>query len=94
MQGAKDATTGIANLKGNEMEIYPNPFKTEINLSISNPEEINRIVIYDLLGKQVETIEKKAIKSSMLIGSSLQSGGHVVKVYRINGIESYKIVKI
>lgn len=94
MQGAKDATTGIANLKENEMEIYPNPFKTEINLSISNPEEITRIVIYDLMGKQVETIGKPAIKSSMLIGSSLQSGAHVVKVYGINGTESYKIVKI
>ena len=94
MQGAKDATTGIANSIGNEMEIYPNPFKTEINLSISNPEEVNRIEIYDLLGKQVETIGKPVIKSSMVIGSSLQPGAYIAQVHGNKGTRSYKIVKI
>lgn len=94
MQGAKDATTQVTLIEDSNIEIYPNPFKTEINLTISNPEEINRIVIYDLLGKPVEIIGKPVINSSMLIGSSLHSGAYIAQVHGIKGTRSYKIVKI
>jgi aryl-phospho-beta-D-glucosidase BglC (GH1 family) len=93
MQGADVATTGITILEDTAVELYPNPFKSVITLSISNPDKINRIVIYDLLGKEVESVEKSAIKSSMILGTSLKSGAYLVQVNGINGISSYKIVK-
>jgi len=45
------------------------------------------------LGKEVEAIEKSAIKSSMILGTSLKSGAYLVQVNGINRTTSYKIVK-
>ena len=90
----------IANVADNSsiieelnVQLFPNPFASEINLAISKHDEINKVVIYDCLGKQVETLEKNAISSSMVVGSSLQSGIYVVNVYGTNSSKSYKIIK-
>lgn len=93
MQGAKDATTGTLVLKDDALELYPNPFTSTISLKIDNPNNINRITVYDMMGKQVESIEKPAIRGTLFIGSSLQSGMYIVKVYRTSGSGSFKVVK-
>jgi endoglucanase len=93
MQGSKDVTTGIAVSKVDDIELYPNPFTSSITLKINNPDEILSVVVCDTLGKQVETIEKSSLKSTLVIGSSLDSGMYLVKVFRPNRTESYKVVK-
>jgi hypothetical protein len=85
--------TDNSNEEGINVQLFPNPFASEINLSISKPDEINRVVIFDFMGKQVETIEKSAITSSLFIGSSLHSGMYVVKVYGESYTKSFKIIK-
>jgi hypothetical protein len=50
-------------------------------------------VIFDLLGKEVEAIEKSAIKSSIILRTYLKSGSYLVQVNEIKGITLYKIVK-
>ena len=73
--------------------LYPNPFLSEINITINKPDEINRVVIFDLAGKQVEAIEKLAITNPLVTGSSLQSGMYIVRIYGTKKTESYQIVK-
>ncbi|HEX6426568.1 MAG TPA: RICIN domain-containing protein [Niastella sp.] len=73
--------------------LLPNPFKSSFNLKVSKPEEIISITIFDMLGRQVETIGRSAISNSVTMGASLKSGMYMVQVYGINGVTSYKVVK-
>ena len=94
MQGANDTLiTDISIIRDFNIRSFPNPFKSSITLTIDKPEEIMRISIFNLIGTQFETDEKSAIKSSILIGSSLQYGVYIVQEYGSYGIVSYKIVK-
>jgi hypothetical protein len=77
----------------NKVLLFPNPFTSEINLTIKKPDEVNNIEVFDFMGKLVETIEKAAISNSLSIGSLLQPGIYIVKVYGTNSSESFKIVK-
>jgi endoglucanase len=93
MQVPIDATTFIDDMKDTDIEVYPVPFTSTITLKVNNPDEIIRISLFDLMGRQVEAIEKSAIRKTLDIGSSLQSGLYLVKVYRSDRADSYKIVK-
>jgi hypothetical protein len=64
MQGVNDTTTTTNKsvIKVYDIGLFSNPFNSEINLSISKPNEINRILIFDLMGTQVETIEKSRVQ--------------------------------
>jgi endoglucanase len=94
MQVEIDSTiTGFNSIKGNNIKFFPNPFSSEINLSIDNPNEISKINIYSMMGTRVETIEKPDIKNTMQIGYTLKNGIYIVKVYGDNRTISYKILK-
>jgi hypothetical protein len=73
--------------------LYPNPFNSEINLRIDNPELVNRIAVVDISGKQVEVIDHAAVTKEQVIGSSLGAGVYVVQVYETSGTKSFKIIK-
>jgi hypothetical protein len=75
------------------VQLFPNPFTSEINLTFYKPDEISRVAIFDLMGKQVETIEKPAISSTLVTGSSLQPGIYIIQVYGLFRTESFKVVK-
>ena len=74
--------------------LYPNPFTSKLNMIIDNRDEVDRIVIFDVLGKRVETIQRAAISNVMTIGASLKPGVYVVKVHGANGVKSFKVVKL
>jgi len=97
MQGAKDATTGATTgttlLNDNTLEIYPNPFTSTINLKIDNPDDIDRITVFDIMGRQVEDIRHSAVKNSLTLGSSLQPNIYIVCVYGKNWSKTFKVVK-
>ncbi len=75
------------------IKLFPDPFSSEINIVIQKYDDINKIAVYNTRGARVETFEKSAIRNIMQIGTTLQNGVYIVKVYGINGAESYKIIK-
>lgn len=89
------AHTSIDNttLSNEQIGLYPNPFSSSINLTVENPKEVVRISVCDLMGRQVETFEHSDIKSSMDLGSSLNSNIYIVKLYGVNWVKSFKIIK-
>ncbi|HKM92164.1 MAG TPA: cellulase family glycosylhydrolase [Prolixibacteraceae bacterium] len=94
MQVESDSiATGFKSTKEGNIKMFPNPFRNEINLSIGNYNDISKIAIYSLMGCLAETIEKPAITNYMQIGSSLQNGIYIVKVYGEDETISYKIFK-
>jgi hypothetical protein len=78
----------------NRVLLYPNPFKSKLNVIVDNPDEVKRIVIFDMMGKQVEIIERAAALNAMSIGASLQRGTYVVQVHGADWIRSFKVTKM
>jgi len=74
--------------------LYPNPFISETNLQIGNPEKVTSIVVLDLLGKQVEVFDHAAVKNLQAIGSSLKAGMYVVQVCSAGKTQSFKVLKL
>ncbi|MDD4970322.1 MAG: cellulase family glycosylhydrolase [Paludibacter sp.] len=94
MQGAKDAITGTpVALNDVALELYPNPFTTSFNLKIDNPNELIRISIFDMLGKQVEVIGHSAINSLFTFGSSLKPNMYIVQITGKNWTKTFKVIK-
>ncbi len=94
MQGAKDATTGLALLNDDVIDLYPNPFKSTITLKVNHPDAINRIMVFDRLGHRVETVEHAAIKNPLALGSLLKPDMYIVQVNEINWTKSFKVLKM
>jgi len=94
MQGAKDATTATpVVLKDGDLELYPNPFTTTLNLKVDNPADIDRITVFDMMGRQVEAIGHSAVNSSLTLGTSLNSGIYIVQITGKDWTKSIKILK-
>jgi surface protein len=67
--------TGIPEVGTHQVEVYPNPFKDVIN--IENADEINRVVIYNVIGKVV--MDKKVSSSPKhVVETNLPLGIYVV----------------
>jgi len=75
------------------LTLYPNPFTTNFKLTIPDPGKVQRITIFDIMGRQVETIEQAAILNSMSLGAPLRTGVYIVKVYGVNEVKSFKVIK-
>lgn len=77
----------------NQVQLYPNPFTSGFNLKIDHPDAVERIEIFDIVGKQVEVIKNAALSNTTSAGSSLKPGIYVVKVYGADWLQSFKVVK-
>jgi len=73
--------------------LFPNPFSSEINLRIDNPEQVTRIVVFDILGKKVEVIDQGTVKNEQAIGSSLEAGMYIIQICSPGKTQSFKILK-
>ncbi len=93
MLGAKDATTDTQILKFGAVELYPNPFTTTLNLKIENPDQIDRITVFDMMGRQVETIGHSAVNSTLTLGSTLKPNMYIVQIAGDGWSKSFKVIK-
>lgn len=73
----------------NITKIYPVP--SENMVFISSDEVINKVEIYDILGKSILSIDKNNIKSFSVI--SLNNGIYIVKLSSLNSAETHRIIK-
>ncbi|HLN74369.1 MAG TPA: cellulase family glycosylhydrolase [Prolixibacteraceae bacterium] len=94
MQGAKSATTDIAFLNENSIEIYPNPFTTSFNLKINHPQYVNHIMIFDRMGHPVETVAPSAVKNLLNLGEIFKPDLYIVQVNERNWTRSFKVIKM
>ena len=95
--GASSATAAIATINpqfDNKVQLYPNPPKSNLNLAISNPAEVKRIVISKVTGKEVEVMENSAVLTLTSIGASLKPGAYVVEVRAAKWLNSFKVVTL
>jgi hypothetical protein len=81
------------SLPSNGVLLFPNPFTSEINLRIDDPEQVTGVVVVDSMGRQMEVLHQAGIKNLQTIGASLNPGIYVVQVCSSNQKQSFKIVK-
>ena len=84
------STLSTDEVESNELEVYPNPIKNEVNISYSNI--IDEVVIYDIRGKEV--LKNKVNNNYINLNTnSLESGLYIIKVKSEDNVHTYKIVK-
>ncbi|SEV96055.1 Por secretion system C-terminal sorting domain-containing protein [Chitinophaga sp. YR573] len=77
----------------NQVVVYPNPFSSTFNVTIDKPGEVKRIIIFDIMGKQVEAAKLTSISSLMSMGASLKAGTYIVRIEAANWLKTFKVVK-
>jgi pimeloyl-ACP methyl ester carboxylesterase len=86
---AKSSTSkeemSLINAKINQIEAYPNPFTTQLNIQLENKEGLDQLKIYDQLGRLVETLVLDPEQESQLIqwnvaDSRLNNGMYILQL--------------
>lgn len=77
-------TDAVPSATENLIKVYPNPFGNTASLQIGNTEQVQSIVIYNQLGKTVESYNKADIQSTMTFGENLPSGIYYIRVNTSN----------
>lgn len=83
-------TLGVDEFAVNEFSVFPNP--TTNNWTVTGTRDIESIQVYDILGKQVISVNPNA--SEVLIdASTLKTGLYFAKISSANGSKTVKLVK-
>ena len=80
---------GISEIEQVSFNIYPNPTGNYIN--IRSEVKINKLEIFDLMGKKLLEIKKESINRVRL--PRINSGVYIVKLFSDEGISNHRIIK-
>lgn len=83
-------TLSVNQLSKKDISFYPNPVTSDLNIAVNNGIVIEKVVIYNLLGQTVRTIDSVTNTINM---SDLTNGVYLVKVQTNEGIIDQKIIK-
>lgn len=73
------------------VQIYPNPINQDNSFFIDAPFSVEKIIIYDMLGKEIERIEN--LNNNNYITHNLQKGIYQIKIYGSKFITVKKLIK-
>jgi hypothetical protein len=91
--GKSSGELSTVNEGTGNIALFPNPFTTKINLRIDNPEQVTSIVVFDMLGKQVEIIGQGTVQNEQAVCSSLKAGMYILQICSPDKVQSFKILK-
>ncbi|MEO9893798.1 BspA family leucine-rich repeat surface protein [Aurantibacter sp.] len=77
----------------NDMRIYPNQVSDVATLSLEEPVEIQQVLVFDMIGRLIQSYNPNSIKSSgdyMLDVNELQQGNYIVKMVDNQGVSFQK----
>lgn len=87
------ATELLNEIDQNNMLIYPNPAKNEVRTEFETQERIERILIFDMLGRIVQEYRGDVIKNNngyLMDLHELQAGNYIVRTQTDNGFKYQK----
>lgn len=61
---------------------------------VDKPGEVERVVIFDIMGKRVQVIENPLTSDLRSMGASLKPGTYIIQVNGVNWLKTFKVVKI
>ena len=80
------------SLKNEDIVLFPNPVKDQLNIKISENNIGTRANIYSILGEKLATHILDGQQNIFDI-SHYQNGIYLVKIKTIKGIQTYKVLK-
>lgn len=94
---ASTTSTATKEINADEIKVFPNPSKGELNIQIDKAKDktVDLIQIYDGLGQKVtsKVITKNSVKIKMNLGS-LTAGSYVVQLISSDGKSISKLVQL
>ena len=83
-------TVGVEDFATESFSVYPNPVKDVLNIQTKTA--VDQVVIYDVLGKVVLSVQPEVISPKIDMGS-LSSGAYMVNVTIGNSTKTIKVIK-
>ena len=88
---AKDAESIINQ---SDIQLFPNPFSTSINLSISSIENLKTIKVFNQQGQLIRIIDSSEFAgNSIEIGYDLSNGLYIIQIIENGSTRTFKIIK-
>lgn len=75
-----------------ELNVFPNPFRSQFSFNLSNVEGVRRVEIIDFSGKIIESSVPQLGRNDF--GSGLSSGLYIVRVVGDNWVKTAKVIKL
>ncbi len=88
--GTKGSSLAISN---SDIQIYPNPFKTSINIQFKDELQVDNVEVFDLMGKLVYNYDFSIKTNILTLGKELEDGSFVLKIKTDQGIKTAFITK-
>lgn len=85
-----NTTLSTNDVSLSEFKIFPNP--TQNNWTISSTQQISKIQVYDILGKNVLNMNPE-LGEVTIDASVLNNGLYFAKIHTANGVNSVKLIK-
>ena len=79
----------VSEIQQYDSRIYPNPANDYINVVSKN--KINRLEIYDVIGKKL--LEEEGLNISRISLPMSNPGIYILRLYSESGTENHKIIK-
>jgi hypothetical protein len=77
----------------NNVLIYPTSFSSTFKFKIDKPNDIVNNAVYDMMGKEVESINSSSVSSLVTMGASLKPTLYIVQVQGVSWKKSFKVLK-
>lgn len=88
-------TLNIDALESSKATLYPNPTKGNITIKTSNTGVLNKVLVHDILGREVASFKNSNSKHTLQINlAHLKNGIYVLRLLLNDGTESTKKVVI
>jgi hypothetical protein len=86
----KGTTASVGDVNAAVFTAYPNP--TTNNWTISGTTTINSVAIYDIMGKQISTVEANDM-DVVINTTNMVAGMYFAKIESDNGVQTIKLIK-
>ncbi|MFZ6050686.1 PKD domain-containing protein [Halocola ammonii] len=74
-----------------QFDVYPNPFKSEF--TIESNQSVEKVVIYDAVGKIVKTINQKSTGKTIVNMSDMNAGIYVIQAHSGGTVKTARLIK-
>lgn len=88
---ADHQSLSVKSNENNSIKVFPNPAKTVVTVA-SNDENIKEILLCDMQGRLLKTVEVNKLNTQLDI-SSYQSGTYLITIKTDRGISNSKLIK-
>lgn len=81
------------DISSDDLRIYPNPFTSSVNISFRDKIYVDKVDVYDIMGKIIHSYKIKAETYYVSVGEELPEGSYILKIQTSNTTETVLVKK-